>query len=103
MRGIGLPLRQFFQSGENRTSDVGKRNIYDYKAPDAASDLRHRVGGQWDDSHAPTFRIEDVFERALAHHIVVDDQDSDFGHVGETSNRFCLCLSANPSSISRLL
>jgi hypothetical protein len=28
----------------------------------------------------PSFGIEDVFKRALADDVVVDDQDSDFGH-----------------------
>src|SRR5579862_8287996 len=101
MRGIGLPLRQLFQGGENRAADVRKGHIYYDQAPDAARDLRHGVGGQRYDSYAPTLGIEDVFERALAHDVVVDDQDSDFGHVGGPRIAFYLCLSANPSSISR--
>ena len=100
-RRIGLPLGEIFEGSENRSADVRKRHIYNYQAPDSACNLRHCVGGQRYDSHPPTLGIEDVFERALAHDVVVDDKDSDFGHFVGPRIACYLCVSANPSSISR--
>src|SRR5580693_7829941 len=75
---VGIALREVFQNVEERAADVGHRDVDDYQAPLAAGEFEHRRRGERDDTHAPTLGIEDVFQRALADDIVVNDQDADF-------------------------
>jgi hypothetical protein len=77
---IRLPLRQVPEGAENRPAHVRERNIDDHQAPSTGCDFRQGVRCQGHDSNVPSFGIEDVFKRALADDVVVDDQDSDFGH-----------------------
>src|ERR1700719_1239537 len=99
-RRICLSLGEILKSSENWAANIRKRHIHDHQAPDSAGDLCQGVRGQRDDPDTPTLGIEDVLERALANDVVVDDQDSNFGHVGDLGSFSNLCLSADWSSIS---
>ena len=83
-----LGFGELLEDGEERSAYVGQRQVDDGQIPRARGQFGQGVADERDDADAPALGIEDVFQRTLAGDIVVNDQNSDFGH-GWVSTR-CL-------------